>query len=267
MQESRRVECKDPDCGYTWESTADDPRCPDPDSICGRSRAREVGDPDADADGDLDEGEESVPDTSEETDEERGLSFLTREVRTDAGGESQSPPSRDRGDTDDESDADADGDDSDEDDEEIELPELEAEDIRPMFEFAFGAQDGTENSADPVDGFLSRSRGAHWRMKDRELDQLSRAWARVGNKYAPYLLAEYSVEGMALITTAMIVMPRVQEDKRREELAEAQERDDRPPTETEETDGADAEIDEGISSLIGEGDESGEEPDIALNRV
>lgn len=62
-------------------------------------------------------------------------------------------------------------------------------------------------------------------MRDHELEQLSRAYARVGNKYLPYLLAEYTVEGLALLTTATVIAPRIQEDRRRAQREAARQRD------------------------------------------
>jgi len=209
MTESRLVKCSDPECGNEWMSSAKDPRCSDPDEVCGRSRASPVEDTNTKS------GDDTVSDTDTTVDTDGDTSGRTPIFETVTKRTGTDPDRPDRRDTaDDESD---DGDDDDVDP--SEFPELDADDVRPFLVFAFGAR-GTKDSDEPMPGVASNRRGDHWMLREHELDQLATAYARVGNKYAPYLLAEYTVEGMALLATAMIAMPRIQEDRRRAEQRE-----------------------------------------------
>lgn len=216
MAESRLVRCNDPDCGHEWESSASDPRCSDPDGICGRSRASPV-ESGSSTDSDSRDGVETDSDGTDSTDSADGSGsdgwspiFETSDERTGAGTDAPSAPSieDDQDDDDGESSESSSGPDH-------EIPELDAEDVRPFLVTMFGGPPTSDD--EPIPGFLSQQRGDHWAMRDHELDQLSRAYARVGNKYLPYLLAEYTVEGLALLTTATVIAPRLQEDRRRAE--------------------------------------------------
>lgn len=218
MAEARLVRCRE--CGHEWESTASDPRCSDPNDECGRARA-DVVDENADEN-------ESPDDTASRTDstdspddsDSDGWSpiFETSDERTGAGDTADAPSIE----TDDDAD---DGESSSEssDGPDAEIPELDAEDVRPFLVTMFGGPPTSDD--EPIPGFMSQQRGEHWAMRDHELDQLSRAYARVGNKYLPYLLAEYTVEGLALLTTATVVAPRLQEDRRRAEREKKRQRD------------------------------------------
>jgi len=215
MTESRLVKCSDPECGNEWMSSAKDPRCSDPDEVCGRSRASPVEDTNTKS------GDDTVSDTDTTVDTDGDTSGRTPIFETVTKRTGTDPDRPDRRDTaDDESD---DGDDDDVDP--SEFPELEPEDVRPFLVTAFGGP--PEKGDDPIPGYASQQRGEHWAMKDHELDQLSRAYARVGNKYLPYIMAEYTVEGMALFATAMVVMPRIQEDRRRAAKRKKAEKDTR----------------------------------------
>jgi len=225
MAESRLVRCNDPDCGHEWESSASDPRCSDPDGICGRSRASPVESAESGDTGSPD-AVETDADSTDGTDDSSGTDsdgwspiFETSDERTGVGADAPSAPSIEDGDedTDDgESWESSSG-------PEHEIPELDAEDVRPFLVTMFGGPPTSDD--EPIPGFLSQQRGEHWAMRDHELDQLSRAYARVGNKYLPYLLAEYTVEGLALLTTATVVAPRLQEDRRRAEREKKRQRD------------------------------------------
>lgn len=218
MADGRLVRCRE--CGHEWTSTADDPRCSDPNDECGRARA-DVVDENADSN-------ESPDDTASRTDstdspddsDSDGWTpiFETKDERTGSGDVADAPSieTDDDGDDDGESSSDDDGPDA-------EIPELDAEDVRPFLVTMFGGP--PESGDEPIPGYMSQQRGRHWAMRDHELNQLSRAYARVGNKYLPYLLQEYTVEGLALITTATVIAPRLQEDRRRAEREEKRARD------------------------------------------
>lgn len=219
MTDARRVRCDDPDCGHEWESSATDPRCSDPDGICGRSRASPIeDDADTSADDDTQDGGDTVRDADDDGDTWDPL-FETTSERTGVGADAPDAPAVD---TDDDGESD-DGGGGDPDTDDVEIPDLDPEDVRPFLVTIFGGPptDGDE----PIPGFASQQRGEHWQMRDHELQQLSRAYARVGNKYLPYLMAEHAVEGLALLTTITIVAPRLQEDRRQEKKREARERD------------------------------------------
>lgn len=213
MPDSRLVRCKDPDCAYEWESSARDPRCSDPDDICGRSRAEPVADLDGStpqaSDGGHGDGSTASTDASDDDDGWTPL-FSSRDASDDSADDPPDPPSLgtdDDGGDDDRGSAGPGMDDIPE-----EMPDLDADDVRPFLVSVFG---GPPQAGDqPTDGMLSTSRGEHWRLKDHELDNLGKAYAKVGNKYLPYMVGNYTVEFMALFATATVCMPRLQEDRR-----------------------------------------------------
>jgi hypothetical protein len=219
------VECQD--CGHSWDSSAKKPRCK-----CDSYDVVEIGEESPEESGEsTEEISNDSPESSNETEpsgdsgseESGGLSLgLFETEENDTGDVADDPPELGGGEeSSEESGESTEGDD----DPDAEIPELDPEDIRPFFELAFGEQDPEEYDQ-PQDGILSRRQGEHYRMKEYELDRLSKSWSRVANKYAPYLMAEYTVEGMAVMTTAMIMMPRIREDQRRKERAERAATDD-----------------------------------------
>jgi len=220
------VECQE--CGHSWDSSAKKPRCK-----CDSYDVIETGDPEPEESGEeIESPTESTGESSESSSKETapsggsssgesdGFSLGLFETREESGEEiAEEPPEISTGSE--ESSEETDGDDE----PDPEIPELDAEDIRPFFELAFGEEDPEEYD-EPQDGILSRRQGSHYRMKEYELDRLSKSWSRVANKYAPYMMAEYTIEGMAIMTTAMIMMPRIREDQRRRERAEKSATDD-----------------------------------------
>lgn len=249
MAEARLVRCRE--CGHEWESTADDPRCSDPNDECGRARADVVEETsDSDSGDDTESGTDGTDSTDDGSDSGRSLFFETSDERTGVGDDAPERPTLDDGDDSDEESDDDDGPDA-------EIPELEPEDVRPFLVTIFGGppQSGDD---DAIPGYMSMNRGEHWEMRDHELDQLSRAYARVGNKYLPYLLSEYTVEGLALLTTVTVVAPRLQEDRRRAEQEAKRQRDTEPNTGNvrSETSGSD---DSTTSASTVDGDDSVED--------
>jgi len=249
MSEKRLVRCNDPDCGYEWKSSASDPRCSDPHDICGRSRASPV-ESGQDTSTESQDNTASGTDTrTESSDSADGQSddgswsplFDTKEERTGAADDAPEPPSIGQDDGD-----------SADDEPSHEIPDLEPEDVRPFLVTAFGGPP-TEGD-EKIPGFASQQRGEHWALREHEISQLSRAYARVGNKYLPYIMAEYTVEGLALMTTAMIMAPRLQEDRRQKEMAKKRAKDTDVPEDAvrsdhEAEDSDDEQIDERINDL------------------
>ncbi len=252
MSESRLVRCNDPECGHEWESSADDPRCSDPDGICGRSRASPVESAEsADASGSesgdgVETGTSGTDSGTDSTDDSSGFFFETSEERTGVTDDAPASPSI-------ADDGDEESDEEEDDGPDAEIPELDAEDVRPFLVTMFGGPP-TPDDDEAIPGYMSQQRGEHWAMREHELQQLSRAYARVGNKYLPYLLAEYTVEGLALLTTATVVAPRLQEDRRRAEREKKRQTDTEPNaadvrSDTSASDATDDDVAEEIEEL------------------
>ena len=233
-----KVECGS--CGHTWDSSAKKPRCK-----CDSYDVTEIGEESSPESGEeieestgtdreeIESGSRATEPASDSSSEESGgFSLGLFETEEESGGEIEEAPPEIGGtsESSEESSEEEEGDGE----PDPEIPELDPEDIRPMFELAFGEEDPADYD-EPQDGILSRKQGGHYRMREHELDRLSKSWCRVANKYAPYLMAEYTVEGMAIMTTAMIMMPRIREDQRRKERREAAARDDRAGAATERT--------------------------------
>jgi len=215
------VECQS--CGHTWDSSAKKPRCK-----CDSYDVEEIGESSPESGEEIEESsasssKETEPSSGSSSEESDGFSLGLFETQDESTGESEVAPPEIGGDS--ESSEESSGESEEGDEPDPEIPELDPEDICPMFELAFGEEDPADYD-EPQDGILSRKQGAHYRMREHELDRLSKSWCRVANKYAPYLLAEYTVEGMAIMTTAMIMMPRIREDQRRKERREAARTDD-----------------------------------------
>jgi hypothetical protein len=102
---------------------------------------------------------------------------------------------------------------------EEQVPELEPEDVKFFVKTPFD--------------MASRKRGEHWELNDDELENLSQAYTRVGNKYAPYLLKEHAPEVMAAVTTASVVGPRMMTDKQRKKEQQKAEKDTEPKEESD----------------------------------
>lgn len=223
MGESELVRCLD--CGHEWECSAQYPQCSDPDDECGRSRNVEpVSELERDASArTADTGSPSERDgepsgdshAQPERDSEWSPLFDAQETETEPVEDmsmSEPPEIDDYGGADE---PDGMGRETPEETAEAtaeQIPELEAEDIELFVKTPFD--------------MAATTRGDHWELGDDELDQLSHAYARVGNKYAPYLLKEHAPEAMAAVTTMAVVGPRMAEDKRQQEEQESEERDD-----------------------------------------
>jgi len=234
MSEPRTVRCLD--CGYTWESTAENPRCSK--SECGRSRnvetveqalteeqAETAGDEEAaeeaaeqmdaiysEMDPTDDEPADDDPDDDPDDDDDGGFTpaFKTREPSTSSrSSTSPSPPRLDRDDEE--------SDDKESDDEEStadpaeEVPELEPEQLALVFETTLD--------------LVADRRGEHWKLDDEESQKLGVAWTPVANEYLPYVFREHTQIGIALIATTSIIGPRLMEDKRLREKEAQRERE------------------------------------------
>ena len=215
MASNRLVECQD--CGYRWESSADNPRCSQSD--CGRSRnVEDVADDldddlDDEADDQLDQQpvDEEIDDEPEPVeDDDDGSSrdaytpaFESENVRTDT--DPGSPSSSTSTSTDEDED--------DEDDEASsgpsgpdEVPELDPEQLVPAFEASFN--------------MVAVQRGQHWELSDDEAEQLAEGWTPVINHYAPYVMRQYTELGLAAMVTFSVVGPRLAKDKQLSQRAE-----------------------------------------------
>lgn len=206
MAESREVRCLD--CGHEWNCRADYPQCADPNDECGRSRNVE---PIAGLEGSRDRDPETAGESHTETETETETGqwspvFETAETETEPVEDMSmsEPPELGDDPTGDgpgdslATEADA-GDGESPEFETEDLPELEPEDIELFVKTPFDV--------------AAKSRGDHWELDDDELGQLSHAYCRVGNKYAPYLMKEHAPEILAAVTTVAVVGPRVAEDK------------------------------------------------------
>lgn len=201
------VQCQE--CGHEWETVAEYPQCSDPNDECGRSRNVE---PVSEANTDTDHLSERDPEPSGDSQAQGEWSplFESEETESDAPEDMSfsEPPELDghqpseRGGDESEQHATAEPD--------VSPPDLEPEDIELFVKTPFD--------------MAAKSRGEHWSLGDDELDQLSHAYCRVGNKYMPYLMAEHAPEVMAAITTVAVVGPRVAEDKAKQNEKEQQER-------------------------------------------
>lgn len=226
MTEERLVECQD--CGYRWESSAENPRCSKAD--CGRSRnVEDVAD---DLDGEdeseeidetsstdmdpSDEQAEEATDTEPDEEDEGGgytPAFETEQTRTDTerAARSTSSTSTDEEDEQEDADDEAEVQESEEASSgpstDAEIPELEPEQLVPAFEATFNV--------------AATKRGDHWELDDDEAQQLATGWCPVINHYAPHMLREHTVLGAAIITTYGVLGPRLAKDA---ELAEQDER-------------------------------------------
>lgn len=251
MTEKRTVECQD--CGYRWESSATNPRCSKSD--CGRSRNVEA--VDGDRDDDPDESTSSVDsDELTETTQVEDDDDLEDDVDDGGGGFTASFESIDqRTETDDaDLDLDALGSTSQEDEDDADqeasddeqgaepaedVPELDPEQLEAAFSLTFDVVDQQQR--------------ADWTLDDDEAAKLGKAWAPVANEYMPYMLAEHTEIGIAVVCTASIVMPRLarertladrEEQEAREaangeaEIREPEPVDDEPSTTIETTDTA-----------------------------
>jgi len=78
-------------------------------------------------------------------------------------------------------------------------PSLNAEDLQPIIDSSFDA--------------VADRRGEHWKLSDDESERMADAYAALGQKYVPYMLAEHTVELTAVVVTGTIVLPRLQTDK------------------------------------------------------
>jgi len=223
MASERFVECQD--CGYRWDSTAEDPRCPKSD--CGRSRNVDAVADEADdeQDGDdledepeADEGnnsqsgsidEDSEPDDSEQSDSDGYTpAFSTKTTRKDTARSTPTDADEDDGDRDDEGDDEeaTDADPS----TDAEIPELDPEQLVPALNATFNV--------------AAKRRGDHWELDDEddEAEQLAEAWTPVINNYAPHVMREYTEIGAAVLVTYTVLGPRLAKDaeiKKREEKA------------------------------------------------
>jgi len=225
MSDGTPVRCLD--CGHEWETVADYPQCSDPDDECGRSRNVE---PIAELEGEQ-SGEhphagmsERDPAPSGDSHEQSGQDsdwsplFDAQESETEPVEDmsmSEAPEIEGMADPEAGPDETADPTES----ADVDLPELEPEDIELFVKTPFD--------------MAAKSRGEHWELGDDELTQLSHAYARVGNKYAPYVMKEHAPEAMAAITTVAVVGPRVAEDKAQEKEQEKAEKDTEARDETD----------------------------------
>ena len=199
MSEARQVRCLD--CGHEWSCKAQYPQCSDPNDECGRSRNVE---PVSELESDSGSVSERDPEPSGDSGSEGEWSplFETQESETEPVedmsisdppeveglGASEPEPSADESATQQAAE---------------QVPELEPEDIELFVKTPFD--------------MAAKSRGEHWELGEDETQQLSVAYAKLGNKYMPYMLAEHAPEVMAGITTVAVIGPRLAEDKNQAE--------------------------------------------------
>jgi hypothetical protein len=211
MTEERTVECLD--CGHTWDSTAENPRCSK--AECGRSRNVEpVGQESEEPEPEEPEPEESEPEESE-SDDSGGYSPAFEAASADMSGDKR-PPGADPSDVEEAIPGAEDGESDSEESEESQLdegdiPELDPEQLAPAIEATFGA--------------VATTRGEYWRLDEEERDKLAEAWTPVLNHYAPVMVRQHSVVAVALITSAGIVLPRLNEDRERQKRREKEQVD------------------------------------------
>jgi hypothetical protein len=219
MSDEREVECQD--CGYRWKSSADRPRCSQPD--CGRSRNVEpVADaPIEDDDEQDDDAGQQTPqqtpddedDPADSTDEESAEdassgytpAFSVRQERTDTQKrEVDTTETSTDADRDDGEDAEA-GDKELADDEtpapeaDAEIPELDPATLKPAMEGTFNV--------------VALNRGDHWELDDKEAEQLAEAWTPVINHYAPVVFREHALIAAACMTSYSVLAPRLAKDQ------------------------------------------------------
>ena len=213
MASNRLVECQD--CGYRWESSADNPRCSQSD--CGRSRnVEDVADDldddlDDEADDQLDQQpvEDDTDDDLDDGDDDGGRdaytpAFESENVRTDTDPGSPSSSTSTSTSTDDEDDEDDEASDGPSGPDEV--PELDPEQLVPAFEASFN--------------MVAVQRGQHWELSDDEAEQLAEGWTPVINHYAPYVMRQYTELGLAAMVTFSVVGPRLAKDKQLSQRAE-----------------------------------------------
>lgn len=199
--DKRLVECQD--CAYQWESTAEHPRCPK--AECGRSRDVEPVDQDDSADS-ADSADSSDNDDNEDGGYTPAFTTETVEKETD-----QRPPIPEEPiDQDDDQDGDR--------DEPAEATpadlELDAETLEPALETTFV--------------MIANRRGPHWELENGESEHLADAWTPVLNHYAPSVVREHTVVGVAVLSTFAIVAPRMAEDRALSQHEHARAEDDQP---------------------------------------
>lgn len=220
-----QVECND--CGRTWDYTGSGkPRCTN--TEC-RSRDVDEIDDTSDTSNSNDPTNETATDGGpdpDDGDDADGFVPAFERGGDDAGTVDDSGPVRleepeiGGGEADDE-DADpggSDGDDGDDGPEPgAEIPEIEPEELKPALELTFS--------------YVANRRGQHWTLRDEEAENLSVAYARVANKYAPYLLQEYTIETYALFATVTVCAPRLKYEQNQddEEPEEPENENPNPP--------------------------------------
>lgn len=208
MSDGTLVECLE--CGHEWETVAEYPQCSDPEDICGRSRNVEPVN-DTNAEGGPPSERDTSPSGDSQTEGEWSPLFDAENTDTEPVEDmslSEKPELEDHPEL-----SDDDGE-SPEFEQGPELPDLEPEDIELFVKTPFD--------------MAAKSRGEHWELGDDELSQLSHAYAKVGNKYAPYLMAEHAPEVMATITTVAVIGPRVATDRQEAKEEEKGQTDDEP---------------------------------------
>lgn len=243
MADARMVRCQD--CGHTWESTAEQPRCTS--SGCRKRNVVEVGsseddyeedgekddsDPNADADSGGEQTEESatVEQERDESDDSGGPSggftpaFESAEVAASTASETPAarPAIEDEGETtsedstpgDDRTDDESDSDETTED-----IPEIDPETLVPVFNSTFSLIDSRMLADWELREHADRE------DKDPEAVQLATAWAPVINHYAPALFKQNAVAGAAVITTAAVLAPRLREEQDLRSKQESRERE------------------------------------------
>lgn len=243
MSEKAEYRCQE--CGHTFKSKQDYPQCADPNDECGRSRnVEEVTDePEPEPEPDASDEPEPEPEPESDGDDsgEWTPMFEAETVQKEPAGDMDMSGIS----------GDSDGDSEETEGVEMEppTPTLEGEDIEPIISSTFS--------------MVATRRGEHWELSDSEADKMADAYARLGQKYLPYLLAEHSVEITAIIVTGTIVLPRLKTDKQLSDDDDEPETVDEP--EPEETG------DSGFALFDRNGDEQTDEQSgsaaLAINNV
>lgn len=223
MTEQRKVRCLD--CGYEWSSSASDPRCSKSD--CGRSRNVEpVEQADDDPDPEVEDENEPEPeevedeveqveetvddDPTEETDDSEGYEPMFKSRKETVGSSSERPESSGDPEVEDDDEEQSDEDDDEQsDDPDEDLPEVNPEELAVIW----------QTSLSVVDSRMLTD----WTIDDDEAEQLGEAWTPVANKYLPYLLKQYTVEGAAVIATLGVLSPKLKAERDARQQAEQEE--------------------------------------------
>lgn len=244
MVEKRLVECQD--CGYRWESTAESPRCAK--AECGRSRHVEpVHDRDETTDEDDEdarpapsaemdaepaepiEDDEDDEQDDEQADEGYTPAFTSSSVRKDSEPEEPEPieadEDGDREQSRSRSRSEPDRDEADDRDEQEPEP-AEAEPRPAEIELD---PETLEPAIDTTFQIAANRRGPHWELEDDEAGLLADSWCPVLNHYAPAMMREHTIVGVALLATYSVVGPKLSEDRKLREIEEA-DREDTEPT-------------------------------------